>query len=77
MSLIESGSDGDKVHPAGEDIFQNQLRNILEDFKTRFNFPSVISQPGDFGAFRLFVPASLVERAKKHIGWFIFALATK
>ncbi len=76
MSLIESGSDGIKFIPLVKTYSKNQLRNILEDF-SQVQFHVRHLAPGDFGALRHFVPASLAERAGRHVGWYIFARATK
>jgi ubiquinone/menaquinone biosynthesis C-methylase UbiE len=76
MSLIESGADGVKIKPLVKTYSRRQLRNILEDFnQVRFEVRHLT--PGDFGALQHFVPASLAERAGKHIGWYIFARAIK
>jgi ubiquinone/menaquinone biosynthesis C-methylase UbiE len=76
MSLIESGADGVTIKPLVKTYSRRQLRNILEDFsEVRFDVRHLT--PGDFGALRHFVPASLAQRAGRHVGWYIFAHAIK
>jgi ubiquinone/menaquinone biosynthesis C-methylase UbiE len=76
MSLVESGADGINFSPLVKTYSRRQLRNILEDFE-QVRFAVRHLTPSDFGRFRHFVPTSLVERAGKHVGWYIFARATK
>ncbi|HEY5255844.1 MAG TPA: class I SAM-dependent methyltransferase [Acidobacteriaceae bacterium] len=76
MSLIESGADGVTIVPLVKTYSRGQLRNILEDFSdVRFDIRHLT--PADFGKLRRFVPASLLERAGRHVGWYIFARAIK
>jgi SAM-dependent methyltransferase len=76
MSLVESGADGVKFLPLVKTYSRSQLRNILEDFRAvRFDVRHLT--PDDCGALRHFVPKSFAERAGKHVGWYIFARATK
>jgi ubiquinone/menaquinone biosynthesis C-methylase UbiE len=76
MSLVESGADGVTFVPLVKTYSRNQLRNILEDFAhVRLDVRHLT--PNDFGALRRFIPKSWAERAGKHVGWYVFARATK
>jgi ubiquinone/menaquinone biosynthesis C-methylase UbiE len=76
MSLIESGADGVEFVPLVKTYSRNQLRNLLEDFAhVRFDVRHLT--PDDFGVLRRFIPKSWAELAGKHVGWYIFARATK
>jgi ubiquinone/menaquinone biosynthesis C-methylase UbiE len=76
MSLVESGADGISFAPLVKTYSRRQLRNILEDFSVvRLDVRHLT--PSDFGALRRFVPALLAERVGKHLGWYLFARATK
>ena len=76
MSMIESGADGRTVVPLVKTYSSGQLRNILEDFR-EVQVEIRHLTPNDFGKFRRLVPASWAERAGRHVGWYIFARATK
>jgi ubiquinone/menaquinone biosynthesis C-methylase UbiE len=76
MSLVESGADGIEFVPLVKTYCKSRLRNILEDFhQVRFEIRHLT--PDHFGPLRHLVPTSFTERAAKHVGWYIFARATK
>jgi ubiquinone/menaquinone biosynthesis C-methylase UbiE len=76
MSLVESGADGLEFSPLVKTYSRSQLRNMLEDFsKVKFDVRHLT--PDDFGRLRGLVPTSFCEFAGKHVGWYIFARATK
>lgn len=76
MSRIESGADGVTIAPLVKTYSRGQLRHILEDFReVRFDVRHLSAS--DFGKFKYVLPASLVELAGRHVGWYLFARATK
>jgi 2-polyprenyl-3-methyl-5-hydroxy-6-metoxy-1,4-benzoquinol methylase len=76
MASIESGADGVTIKPLVKTYSKRKLRNLLEDFKeVRFEVRHLTT--GHFGRLRPWVPRSLVERAGRYVGWYIFARATK
>jgi ubiquinone/menaquinone biosynthesis C-methylase UbiE len=76
MSRIESGADGVEIAPLVRTYSRRQLRKILRGFgKVQLGVQHLSAE--SFGSAGRLVPDTLRDRAARHVGWYLFARATK
>jgi ubiquinone/menaquinone biosynthesis C-methylase UbiE len=76
MSRIESGADGVELAPLVTTWSKRQLQTLLRDFSA-VQFAVQHLSPDSFGMAGHLIPKTLLKRAAGHVGWYIFAHATK
>ena len=76
MSRIEAGADGVEIAPLVTTYSKRQLQTLLREFsKVQFRVQHLSAE--SFGAVGKLAPKTLMQRAACHVGWYLFARATK
>ncbi len=76
MSRIESGADGIEMTPLVTTYSKRQLETLLHNFSD-VQFAVQHLSAAEFGVLGKLVPRTILQRAAKRVGWYIFARATK
>jgi ubiquinone/menaquinone biosynthesis C-methylase UbiE len=76
MSRIESGADGVEIAPLVKTYSRRQLKKILRGFsKVQLGVEHLSAE--SFGRAGRLVPETLMQRAARHVGWYLVARAIK